>query len=233
MIAIRISDTKDFMTKLLMKSFFDSFLVSEAQITTYTTFTIDGTWHPDFFLTDEQRAQARAQRAAALADAAQDAGTLSAREGAAQKAGVLSAPEGAAQKAGASSSGKAAAQDAGAASAGIAASQNPVSAGLSWKRIRPLFTEIIRGRYTPLSFHLVLKLSPSNVGKLLQTSGITQISPAQVAGLFLNISYQDTGVTCVTGSSLNIFTLDKTLEHTWDDMALHFFKVWQIECETL
>ena len=163
------------MTKLLTKAFFDSFLVSEAQVTTFTTFSVDGTWHPDFFLPPQERARAEEER------------------------------------------------------------QTPPqeTAGLTWKLIRPLFYELIRGRNTPLSFHIVLKLSPSNVERLLQSGGISQVRPEQIDGLFLNFTYQNDTVTCVTGSSLKVFTLDKTLEHTWDDMALHFFSAWKIGCESV
>ena len=52
MIALKIPDTRDFMKKLLIADDFDTFLVSEASVTTFTTFRVDGTWHPDFFETD-------------------------------------------------------------------------------------------------------------------------------------------------------------------------------------
>ena len=52
MIALKIPDTRDFMKKLLIAEDFDTFLVSEASVTTFTTFRVDGTWHPDFFETD-------------------------------------------------------------------------------------------------------------------------------------------------------------------------------------
>ncbi|MBQ4176203.1 MAG: hypothetical protein II640_01920, partial [Lachnospiraceae bacterium] len=49
MLAVRITDTRDFMKKLLTQDLFDTFLLSEASVTTFTTFSIDGTWHPDYF----------------------------------------------------------------------------------------------------------------------------------------------------------------------------------------
>ena len=49
MIALRITNTKDFMAKLLTQETFDTFLFSEGSVTTFTTFSIDGSWHPDFF----------------------------------------------------------------------------------------------------------------------------------------------------------------------------------------
>lgn len=49
MIALKILDIKDFMAQLLGGELFDSFWLVEASITTYNTFTIDGTLHRDFF----------------------------------------------------------------------------------------------------------------------------------------------------------------------------------------
>lgn len=52
--AFKITDVKDFMSKLLIGEDFDSFQLIEAVITTFSTFTIDGKLRPDFFDTEEQ-----------------------------------------------------------------------------------------------------------------------------------------------------------------------------------
>lgn len=52
MIALQIEHVGGFMNQLLLKETFDRFLVSEAQITTFTTFTIDGQSHPEFYEDD-------------------------------------------------------------------------------------------------------------------------------------------------------------------------------------
>lgn len=49
----QIQDLKDFMKKLLLTDTFDTFLLSEASVTTYAAFHLDGTMHPDYFSTDE------------------------------------------------------------------------------------------------------------------------------------------------------------------------------------
>ena len=53
MIALPIKHVKDFMNKLLLQDTFDRFLVSEASITTFTTFSIDGQLHADFYDTEK------------------------------------------------------------------------------------------------------------------------------------------------------------------------------------
>lgn len=49
MIVFNILDQKDFMNKLLLSDVFDAFWLNEASITTYNTFSIDGSLHRDFF----------------------------------------------------------------------------------------------------------------------------------------------------------------------------------------
>ena len=53
MLAIQIKDVKIFMSKLLSGNTFDSFLLEEAQIHTFNTFTIDGHQNHEFYTKDE------------------------------------------------------------------------------------------------------------------------------------------------------------------------------------
>lgn len=151
MLALKISDTKSFMTKLLAQDVFDTFLFSEGSVTTFTTYSVDGSWHPDFFGENEQARQ------------------------------------------------------------------------LTWKRMRPVIFDIIKGKHTPIHMRIVLKLADYNVESLLKNSGLA-ITKEQVDGLFLNLTYSKDEVSITTGTSLLIFTLDKSLDHVWDDMVLRFLK---------
>ena len=47
--AFRLTDLNDFMIRLLTTDLFYEFIVSEASVTSFTTFHIDGSWHPDYF----------------------------------------------------------------------------------------------------------------------------------------------------------------------------------------
>ncbi len=53
MTAYTITERKNFMSKLLATDCFDSFLLREAVITTYNTFTINGQMEPAFFTSEE------------------------------------------------------------------------------------------------------------------------------------------------------------------------------------
>ena len=52
-----------------------------------------------------------------------------------------------------------------------------------------------------------------------------------VQGLYLNIRYDGKHLSCITGTSFKTFTLDKSLEHAWDEMVQKFLK--QIDDELM
>lgn len=99
-----------------------------------------------------------------------------------------------------------------------------------WYQTRPFFYSLVKGNHTPLNFKIVFQLSPNNTEKLLTGAG-SSLTPADVAGLYLNVKFDGKQATCITGSSLNIFTLDKTLEHAWDEMIKKFFLQKEIPFE--
>ena len=59
----------------------------------------------------------------------------------------------------------------------------------------------------------------------------SQWLPEQVGGLFLNIHYENQHLSCVTGLSLNQFTLDKTLEREWDESIRTFLRKEELPFE--
>ena len=99
-----------------------------------------------------------------------------------------------------------------------------------WKQIRPFVYEIIRGKKPPLNYRIVLRLADYNVEKLIRQTGLS-VSPSQVSGLFLNISGQGQEVHVVTGTSLAVFTPDRTLDQVWDGMVEKLLKQKQIAYE--
>ena len=97
-----------------------------------------------------------------------------------------------------------------------------------WKEVKPFCLELIKGKKTPLSFQFVFQLSKENTGKLLLASGITSIQPENISGLLLNVPYDNGNLSVITATNLSLFTLDKTLEHAWDDMVKRFLKQQEI-----
>ena len=101
-----------------------------------------------------------------------------------------------------------------------------------WKELREYCFSLIRGKRTPLRFKFVFGLSEPNIEKLLRQQGLS-FTPQDVQGLYLNISYDGHSLRCVTGTSMNLFTLDKSLEEAWDKMVEKFFVQKEISFELM
>ena len=90
-----------------------------------------------------------------------------------------------------------------------------------WQDLRPFCLELIKGKHTPLGFRFTFQLSPENTRKLLEQTE-SPFSLSDINGLILNIRYDNNGLFCTTGTSLSLFTLDKSLEQSWDQMVQKF-----------
>lgn len=157
MIAVKITDARDFMSKLLKGTSFDSFWLTEATITTYNTFTIDGNLRLEFFDPVLAKSLDLAGRTHSL-----------------------------------------------------------------WSEVRPFCFSVIKGRRTPLNFKIILQVSKEHIEQALENQDVA-VTAEQISGLFLNIQFNGEEITCTTGTSLRIFTLDRSADVLWDNMALAFF----------
>ncbi len=99
----------------------------------------------------------------------------------------------------------------------------------SWSMLRPVCFSLIKGKKLPGSFRIVLQLPPQNVEKFAKSAG-AGIDGSQKQGLYLNIRYEDGALYCITGTSLNFFTMDKTLELEWDQAVRNFMRSHGIVC---
>lgn len=101
-----------------------------------------------------------------------------------------------------------------------------------WRDLKPLCFSIMKGKKTPLHFKIVFLLSQKNVEKLLRDHP-TGLTKEEIFGLFVNFQYDGTHLTCTTGTSIKTFTLDKTLEHVWDELIQKFFRQQKIPYQQL
>ena len=101
-----------------------------------------------------------------------------------------------------------------------------------WKNVRNFCFFLIKGKRTPLAFQFVFSLAPKNIETLLLQNDHSVQADA-VQALYLNIRYNGETLTCITGTSFKTFTMDKTLEHAWDEMTENFFKKKGIDFELL
>ena len=94
---------------------------------------------------------------------------------------------------------------------------------ISWASIKPQIFSMIKGSKTPLSMKIILMLSKSGTNQLLTNYNLP-LSEENINGLFLNIHYDRTGLSCTTGVSYRTFTLDKNLETVFEENILSWLK---------
>lgn len=110
--------------------------------------------------------------------------------------------------------------------------QKPDPIYSSWYEIKEYCLSIIKGKRTPLSFHLVFALSKEQIIDFIKGSNLNH-REEEISGLYFNFRFDGTKLYLVTGTTLTNFTLDKTIEKSFDDYTCRFFKQQQISCEIL
>lgn len=160
MISIKINDVSNFMNQLLINELFDTFLLSDGEITTANSFTINGRVNKSFYSEDEL---------------------------------------------------------------------NNIENFIPWKNIKHICFEIIKGKKVPSKMKFVFTAPSSNYEKILSESGAT-FNVNDIGGLYLHIYFENNEITCITGTSLNTFSLDKTLDSYWDNLIFKFLST-NFQCE--
>lgn len=102
----------------------------------------------------------------------------------------------------------------------------------TWRTIRPICFSLIKGKQTPAAFHFVLHLMPEYTPSILQ-KGDTAVTPQQIKAFVLNIKYDGTALTLVTGTALHTFLPDKTPDNLWDQAIRQFLTKREIAYEEL
>ncbi len=115
---------------------------------------------------------------------------------------------------------------------GTSLSEEGKPACATWGQLRPLAFQIIKGQTLPRGFKIVLRLTPENTENTLRSLG-SPMAPEEVAGLFLNILYEEGKIRCTTGFSLTSFSLDRSLDTAWDQVARRFLRYHQISFSEL
>ena len=98
---------------------------------------------------------------------------------------------------------------------------------MTWKSQRPHAFNLIKGSKVPTSLKIIFALSETATAKLIKDNNI-DLALEDIDGLFININYKDDAVTIITGTSLKVFTLDKTLEKAFDNYLLNTFDACKI-----
>lgn len=156
MLLYKILEIKPFMAKLLATAAFDSYILKELQLQTFTGFTISGQLNEDFFTKEELE----------------------------ERNGIME---------------------------------------VFWSEVRPIVYNMIKGSKTPLSLKVVLQLPPQKCRQIIDTLGGRQ-KPEDIGGLYLNIRFEKGELLVITGTAIKSFTMDKTLEHEWDEQVGRMLK---------
>lgn len=167
MIALKITNIKHFMGRLLGSEDFDAFLLEEASVSTYNTFQIDGHLNRDFYSSEEWEDE-----------------TI-----------------------------------------------RPYDFSM-WKTMRPICFGFIKGNRTPCAFRFVLHLIPQYAQSIL-SKGDTNVTLQQLKAFVLNIKYDGTALTLVTGTAYHTFLMDKTPDALWDQALRQFLDKRGISYEEL
>lgn len=98
-----------------------------------------------------------------------------------------------------------------------------------WGEVKPFVYELVKGKRTPLAFSFTLLLTKKNTAELLtgRQVNVGEDSPS----LFLQIRFEHGMGHIVTGTARNTFTLDKSLDETWDEEVKQLMKAMEIVVE--
>ena len=101
---------------------------------------------------------------------------------------------------------------------------------IRWEYAKGFCYSCIKGKKPPLSLKISFCLAPENVNRFLLGLG-ADITSDQINSLNVNIKYNGSALTCTTAVSLKLFTMDKSLEHSWDEMFSRFLNSHGYEYE--
>ena len=99
-----------------------------------------------------------------------------------------------------------------------------------WKDMRGLCFDLIKGKRTPVNFKFILHLKPELIENILK-QGESALSLSDIKAFVLNLKYDGSHLTCITGTAFHNFVLDKTPDRLWDEYITQFFSEKEISFE--
>lgn len=100
-----------------------------------------------------------------------------------------------------------------------------------WRNIKHIAYDAIKGNKVPSKMKIVLALSKIKYEEMISKSGM-HITSDEIGGLYIHILYKEGQIEVITGTSLNTFTMDKTLDEYWDKTISAFLNQ-NFDCEAL
>ena len=84
------------------------------------------------------------------------------------------------------------------------------------------------GEVRDFFFQVILSLAKDQFESFLTEHDLTY-RPAEIQGLYLNFRYDGLALQCITGTSMNTFTMDKSVEKAWDEYVQKFFASQELD----
>ncbi|MGN0467079.1 MAG: DUF5721 family protein [Lachnospiraceae bacterium] len=100
----------------------------------------------------------------------------------------------------------------------------------TWAEQKAFIFHLLKGNKLPLYLKFVL-LFPEQKTEQLILENHLPLSMEDIHGLYFNIYFENNTVTCTCGTSLKIFTMDKTLEQVYESALKAFLKQYEIAFE--
>ncbi len=97
-----------------------------------------------------------------------------------------------------------------------------------WKEVRPKVFSLIKGNRLPLGCKIILAVPRVSVEQFVEKSG-SSFRPEDIEGMYLNIIYDPDNLLITTGISYRVFSMDKSLEHAFDDYVKSFLKGLELQ----
>lgn len=93
---------------------------------------------------------------------------------------------------------------------------------VTWKEIKKVISVITGGDKMPISFRIILMFNRDNIKKLIEMNNM-YIKLDDIGALFYNIYYENGKMSVTTGTSLKVFSLDKTMDQVWEDAVTKYY----------
>lgn len=102
----------------------------------------------------------------------------------------------------------------------------------TWAEQKPFIFHLLKGNKLPLYLKFVLLFPPEKTEQLILEYHLPY-SMEDIHGLYFNIYFENNTVTCTSGTSFKIFTMDKTLEQIYETTLKAFLKQYEIAFEEI
>lgn len=97
---------------------------------------------------------------------------------------------------------------------------------LKWSELKTSVFNIVRGKTLPKLLNVSFIMPEDIVGKVLDKAG-GQYSVNDIKSLHMNLRFENSILSIISGTTLSGFSMDKTIEHAWDGVCETIIKDYE------